>query len=59
MESSKGKESGEMYSPDEQGKYIPEAAMPKGASCFSIQGLMGALATEILDVWLLLSVEFA
>ena len=47
MESSKGEESGEMDSPDEQGEYIPEVDAPEGMLCFSIQGLMDALATEI------------
>ena len=59
MESSKGEESGEMYSPDEQGEYIPEAATPKGVPPFPAQGLMDTLITEVPDVQLLLSVEFA
>ena len=58
MESGKGEESGEMYSPDEQGEYAPEGAVPEGVPHFSVQGLMDALATEILDVQLLPSVEF-
>ena len=58
MESSKGEESGEIYSPNKQGKYTPEAAMPEGVPCFSVQGLIDALTTEILDVQLLPSVEF-
>ena len=57
MESSKGEESAEMYSPDEQGEYTPEVAAPEGALCFSIQGLIDALTTEVSDVQLLLSVE--
>ena len=60
MESSnKGEESGEMYSPDEQGEYTSEVATPKDALHFSIQGLMDALITEVPDVQLLPSVEFA
>ena len=58
MESGKGEESGEMYSPDEQGEYTPEAAAPDGVLHFSIQGLMDALTTEVPDMQLLLSVEF-
>ena len=58
MESSKGEESREMYLPDQQGEYVPEAAMPEGTPHFSIQGLMDALTTEIPDVQLLPSVEF-
>ena len=58
MESSKGEESGEMYSPNEQGEYTPKVATPKGVLCFSIQGLMDALTTEILDVQLLPPVKF-
>ena len=59
MESGKGEESGEMYSPDEQGEYTPEAAAPKVVLCFSIQGLMDTLNTEVPEVQLLPSVEFA
>ena len=51
MESSnRGEESGEMYLPDEQGEYTPEAAAPKGMPHFSTQGLKGALTTKIPDV---------
>ena len=39
MESSKSEESGEMYSPDNQGEYVPKV----GAPSFSIQGLLDAL----------------
>ena len=39
MEPNKGEESGEMYSPDDQGEYMPEA----GALGFSVQGLSDAL----------------
>ena len=39
MEPNKGEESGEMYSPDNQGEYMPEG----GAPSFSIQGLSDAL----------------
>ena len=39
MEPSKGEESGEMYSPDDQGEYAPKS----GAHNFSIQGLSDAL----------------
>ena len=39
MEPNKGEESGEMYSPDEQGEYMPKA----GAPSFSLQGLSDAL----------------
>ena len=56
MESSKGEESGKMYSPDEQGEYAPEAAMPKGVPHFSVQGLVDALTTEISNVQLLPSI---
>ena len=58
MESSKGEESGEMYSPDKQGKYAPKAATPKGTLCFSVQGLVDTLMTEIPNVQLLPSIEF-
>ena len=57
MESTKGEESGEMYSPDEQGEYAPEAS----AACFSVQGLMDTLTTietEVTEVQLP-SMEFA
>ena len=59
MESGKGEESGEMYSPDKQGEYTPEAAAYKGVLQFSVQGLMDALTTEVPDVQPLPSVEFA
>ena len=39
MEPNKGEESGEMYSPDDQGEYMPKA----GVSSFSVQGLSDAL----------------
>ena len=39
MEPNKGEESGEMYSPDDQGEYMPEASMPS----FSVQELSDAL----------------
>ena len=57
MESNKGEESGEMYLPDKQGEFMPEA----GASSFSVQGLsdaLTALETEVTEVQLP-SVEFA
>ena len=41
MEPNKSDESGEMYSPDNQGEYVPEVGMPS----FSIQGLSDALTT--------------
>ena len=41
MEPSKGEESGEMYSPDDQGEYMPES----GAHNFSVQGLSDALTS--------------
>ena len=59
MESTRGEESGEIYSSDEQGEYTPEAATPKGAPHFSVQELKDMLMTEIPDVQFLLSVEFA
>ena len=59
MESSKVEESGEIYLPDEQGEYTPEASAPQGAPHFSIQELMDALLTEVTDMQLLPSVEFA
>ena len=43
MEPNKGEESGEMYSPDDQGEYMPEAGMMS----FSIQELSDALT--VLD----------
>ena len=58
MESSKGKESGEMHSPDKQGQYAPEVAAPEGMLHFSVQGLVDVLMIEVSDVQLLLSVEF-
>ena len=42
MEPERSEESGEMYSPDEQGEYTPEEGSPH----FSVQGLTDAL-TEI------------
>ena len=39
MEPNKGEESGEMYSPEKQGEYMPEV----GAPSFSVQGLSDAL----------------
>ena len=42
MEPERSEESGEMYSPDEQGEYIPKEGVP----CFSVQGLTDTL-TEI------------
>ena len=39
MEPSKGEESDEMYSPDDQGEYVPKS----GTHNFSIQGLSDAL----------------
>ena len=41
MEPNKGEESGEMYSPDNQGEYTPES----GIHNFSIQGLSDTLTT--------------
>ena len=41
MEHNKSEESGGMYSPDEQGQYVPE----EGMSCFSVQGLLVMLET--------------
>ena len=46
MEPNKGKESGEMYSPDDQGEYVPEVGMPS----FSIQGLSDALTALDTEV---------
>ena len=57
MESNKSEESGEMYSSDEQGEYVPEV----GTLSFSVQGLsdaLTALETEVTEVQLT-SVEFA
>ena len=39
MEPNKSEESGEMYSLDEQGEYVPKV----GAASFSVQGLSDAL----------------
>ena len=41
MEPSRGEESGEMYSPDDQGECTPESSMHN----FSVQGLSDALTT--------------
>ena len=41
MEPNKGEESGEMFSPDDQGEYVTEA----GTLSFSIQGLSDALTS--------------
>ena len=49
MEPSKGEESGEMYSPDDQGEYAPEWGMHN----FSVQGLsdtLTALESEVTVV---------
>ena len=49
MEPNKGKKSGKMYLPDEQGEYMPKA----GTSSFSVQGLSDALTaldTEVTAV---------
>ena len=49
MEPNKSEESGEMYSPDDQGEYMPEL----GALSFSVQGLSDALTaldTEVMEV---------
>ena len=49
MEPNKGEKSGEMYSPDDQGEYMPEAGVPS----FSIQGLsdtLTALDTKVTMV---------
>ena len=40
MDPNRCKDSGEMYSPDEQGEYMPLDEAP----CFSLQGLSDALA---------------
>ena len=57
MEPNKGEESGEIYSPDNQGEYMPKVGMPS----FSVQGLsytLTALDTEVTAVQPL-SEEFA
>ena len=46
MEPIKGEESGEMYSPDDQGEYAPKSGTHK----FSIQGLSDALMALELEV---------
>ena len=49
MEPNKSEESGEMYSPDDQGEYM----FKLGASSFSVQGLSDALTaldTEVMEV---------
>ena len=49
MEPNTGEESGELYSPDEQGENVPEA----GTLSFSVQGLSDALTaldTEVTEV---------
>ena len=46
MEPNKGEESGEMYSPDDQGEYMPEA----GALSFSVQGMSDALTALDTEV---------
>ena len=46
MEPNKSEESGEMYSPDEQRKYVPEVGVPS----FSIQGLSDTLIALDLEV---------
>ena len=49
MEPNKSEESGEMYSPDDQGEYVPKV----GTSSFSVQGLSDALTaldTEVMEV---------
>ena len=38
MKPNKSEESGEMYSPDDQGEYVPELGVPS----FSVQGLLDA-----------------
>ena len=40
MDSDRHEDSGEMYSPDDQGEYMPL----DGAPCFSLQGLSDTLA---------------
>ena len=57
MESNKGEESGEMYSPDDQGEYMPEA----GTLSFSVQGLSDTLMVLDPEVTMVqpLSEEFA
>ena len=57
MEPNKDEGSGEMYSPDEQGKYVPEVV----ASIFSVSGLsdiLTTLETEVTKVQLA-SMKFA
>ena len=49
MEPNKSEELGEMYSPDDQGEYVPEVGMLS----FSVQGLSDALTaldTEVMEV---------
>ena len=46
MEPNKGKESGEMYSPDEQGEYVPKAGMLS----FSVKGLSDVLTALDMEV---------
>ena len=56
MKPSKSEESGEMYSPDDQGEYAPEV----GAPSFLVQGLSDALtALETVTVVQPQSKEFA
>ena len=57
MEPSKGEESGEMYSPDDQAEYTPESGMHN----FSIQRLSDALMTLESEVTVVqpLSEEYA
>ena len=56
MEPNKSEESGEMYSPDDQGKYTPQLA----TLSFSVQGLSDALtALETVTEVQPLSEEFA
>ena len=57
MEPNKGEESGEMYSPDDQGEYMPEAHTLN----FSVQGLSDALTALDTEVTMVqpLSEEFA
>ena len=46
MELTKGDEPGEMYSPDDQGEYVPEL----GVQNLSIQGLSDALTSLEFEV---------
>ena len=46
MEPNKGEESGEMYSPGDQGEYMPKVGVPS----FSIQGLSDALTALDTEV---------